>query len=381
MTYDWTEIPWPQPDTVKLAVASPWLTDLEARSVDAALRDTWVGPAGPHLSQVETDLSQLFQAHASVVSNGTVALELALRGLRVGPGDEVIVPALTYAATASAVVSVGATPVFADCRADSWGLDASSVRRMITPRTRAMIIVHLYGVTTPMADLMTLAAESSIHVIEDCAETLIGSSTEGAAGSFGRVATYSFFANKLITCGEGGAVSTRDTELHDRMCLLRGQGMDPKKRYFFTEVGHNFRMPNLSAALLLAQIERLEEITSQRRMVEETYSAALSDIFERPSLPGTFVRSPWLYTARWKGASPQAKWGLAEYLSLSGVETRPVFFPLPLMPAFRSYRSDDIATSIAIAKEGISLPTGHHVSGRDQEELVNLIRHYHDWGN
>lgn len=366
--------PWPQPQEVKVPVSVPWITEAEHYAVSLSLRDGWIGPPSPSISGVEQQLSAAFRAEAALVSNGTAALEVALRALDIGPGDEVVVPALTYAATASAVVAVGAEPVFCDVRADTWGADADSVARMISSRTRAIIVVHLYGCTTGLLEICGLAKSAGIAVIEDCAETFLGSSGEGPAGSLGDVATFSFFANKLLTSGEGGAVMSRDSDLMNRIRLIRGQGMDPARRYYFLVPGTNVRIGGLQAALLSAQLNRIAELWQARETVETAFASNLAGLMSRPVPYGAGQRSPWLFSARLIPSLVERRTRIAESLASIGVETRPVFYPLPLMPAFSRYRADSLDVSVEVSRASITLPTGYHVGEAIQSQIVETIR-------
>lgn len=360
-------------------MASPWITQHEVDLVASAVSASWVGPQGPELKTASEALAQrLGGQNVTLVTNGTAALELAFRALGIGPGDEVLVPALTYAATANAVLAVGAQPVFCDVSEETWCLDTNSVKRMLSPRSKAVVVVHLYGFTADLTELLELARVNDLSLVEDCAEALFGTSPSGLAGTGGTVATFSFFANKLITSGEGGAVSTSNKELMDRINLIKGQGMSPDRRYYFEEPGGNFRMSNLQAALLRGQLDRLEEIWSQRCAIEERYEAELSAYMTRPQVTAGSQRSPWLFTARLRQPWVDAKLGLAKHLAEDGIETRPIFYPLPLMPAFAAWRADDIPGSVAVARGGISLPTGAHLTQAHHHKVLTTIMSYLD---
>jgi perosamine synthetase len=297
-------------------------------------------------------------------------LSLALAALNIGSGDEVLVPALTFAATASAVVWSGASPVFCDSNLDDWIISIESMREALTPKTKAIIVVHLYGVLGNMKKIMEFARENKLMVIEDSAEALFANRTETDRGD---VTTYSFFANKLITSGEGGAVSTNDPHLYKKMEILRGQGMDPSRRYYFLEPGFNFRMSNLQAAVLMGQLTQIEIISEMRLNQENRYQGILGSKFTRPE-PGTkAVRVPWIYTAAIVETYTGKKFEIAEKLARTGIETRPVFYPLDEMPAFQKFSRIENLTARHIASRGISLPTGPHVTTDIQDEICEII--------
>jgi len=369
--HDILDAPWPTPHDLRLNVATPFITDFERQFVNAALKESWVGPTSPWVERFESDLSQHLDLSTLTTSNGSVALMLALRALGIGHGDEVIVPALTYAATASSVVNVGADVVFCDVDPDSWVLDPQSVIDSISPKTRAIIAVHLYGIRAPMQVLAQVAEDHSLFIIEDCAEAFPPTASGQHSGSFSSVQTYSFFANKIITTGEGGAVATNDAQLLSRLRLLRGQGMDPGRRYYFLEAGYNFRMGSMPAALGVAQLQRSQELAAVREQCESNYEILLGGVMARPKpLPGE-ARYPWLYTA----TLPEPRiFDVANALARIGIETRPVFRPLNVMPAFRDVPCQSATVSEFIAQRGLSLPTGHHVTLELQETIVEVIK-------
>jgi perosamine synthetase len=298
---------------------------------------------------------------------------LALKALRIGSNDEVLVPDLTYAATASSVMNIGATPVLCDVELETWGISIDSMERMVSKQTKAIIVVHLYGVPANIEKVMEFAKRHGLYVIEDCAESFGATINNRKVGTFGDVATFSFFANKLVTSGEGGAVSTSNAELFERMKLLRGQGMDPTKRYYFLEAGYNFRMTNPQAALLLGQLERLDEITGQRREVEAHYQELLNAYTQGPvPLNGSNV-APWIYTTTFPLLNSEKRASLARVLANEGIETRPVFWALSDMPAFEHLKSDVNTNTTTISATGISLPTGIHVSPEDRTQISKVI--------
>ena len=214
-------------------------------------------------------------AHGAAVSNGTVALHLALVALGIGEGDEVIVPDLTYAATINTVLHANATPVIVDVEESSWCIDPIQIEKAITRRTKAIIPVHLYGQACDMEAIMKIAKKYKLRVIEDCAEAHGAMFNEKKVGSFGDVGCFSFFGNKVITTGEGGMCVTNDTNLNERMRILRDHGMSKTKRYWHEVIGYNYRMTNLQAAIGLAQLERIEKIHNNRREYENNYKDSL----------------------------------------------------------------------------------------------------------
>ena len=367
-------ISWPLPTNVEVHVASTSISEIEKSFVLDTLESNWIGPGGLYNNLVENFFSETLGQDTILVSNGTIAIVLALQALGVGPGDEVIVPDLTYAATASAVVLVGATPIFADVDLDSWCIEVDNIEKLVTNKTKAVIVVHLYGNMGGVKLLSTFCKLKSLYLIEDCAESLFAKDPEGKlAGTYGDVATFSFFANKLITSGEGGAVSSPNKDIISKMKLLRGQGMDPLKRYFFLLPGSNYRMTNVQAAILWGQIQRLDEIRTTRTAQENLYEKSLNAIAMSSLAAPKSLRAPWLYTCRIRGVNLDTKMGIANKLAEQGIETRPVFDPLTAMPAFNKFKRAENRNTRVIATEGITLPTGSHVDDSAIKRISNLV--------
>ena len=368
--------PWPQPKEVRTQVASAVLDADEKENLNQVWESGWIGANGAFTKAVESSLSTYFSSSALVVSNGSVAISLALSALKIGPGDEVIVPDLTYAATASVVIHAGATPVFCDVGLDSWNISAEEILKKITKKTKAIIVVHLYGLPADMAFIMEIAQNYDLAVIEDCAEAFGATQNNSKVGTFGSIGTFSFFPNKLITSGEGGLVTTRQEELAQRMQLLRGQGMSTTNRYYFLEPGFNYRMTELQASILAAQFKKFEDLWSRREICENLYRVELGDLVVESAASYVHRRSPWIFTIRIPGILPDDKIALAKKLAQLGIETRPVFYPLSTMPAFSKYRSSSNPNAELISREGISLPTGSHVSSSATAEIIDTVKEF-----
>jgi perosamine synthetase len=289
------------------------------------------------------------------VSNGTVALHLALMALGIGPGDEVIVPTLTYIASVNAITYTGATPVFVDSERATWQIDTDDIRRHITPRTRAIMPVHLYGHACDMDAIMAIAREHRLFVVEDCAEafgTLIG---DRHVGTFGDISTFSFFGNKTITTGEGGMVVSNDKTLIERARHLKGQGLATHREYWHDVVGYNYRMTNIEAAIGLAQLERADAFIARKRAIAAGYKDRLKGIpvEVHAEAPGT-VHSYWMVSILVSGAEQRDP--LRAHLKSAGIETRPLFYPVHTMPMHsRSFRRHPVAEDLAW--RGINLPS------------------------
>jgi perosamine synthetase len=303
---------------------------------------------GPETQFFERALSAALDSRfVLAVSSGTAALHLILAAMDVGPGDEVLVPDLTYVATANAVVYTGAKPVLVDVDPKTWCMSVEDAQRKLSLRTRAILPVHLYGFA---ADIRALSA-FGIRVVEDAAEGIGGSIGSRALGALGFAGAFSFYGNKILTTGEGGAVVTDNRQLAERMLSLRGHAMSTTRRYFHSEVGFNYRMTEMQAAIGLGQLSHLGEMLASRLAVLRAYGQRLSGYGNlQEALPGTSV-APWLFTMRVHDRD-----GLANWLWSCNVETRPAFVPLHRMPMFGG-RDGDFPNASAIGDSGISLPT------------------------
>ena len=354
----------------------------EAYAVDA-IRSTWISSTGAYLNRFEREFADYCQSTTSLaVCNGTVALHLALMGLDVRPGDEVLVPSLTYVATANAVRYVGAEPVFIDVDPETWCIDPDKLEAAITRRTRGIIPVHLLGHPADMDRINRVADVHGLWVIEDAAEALGAKYKGQPVGSLSHCATFSFFGNKVITSGEGGAITLSDERLATRLRALRGQGMDPNRRYYFPITGYNFRLTNLACAILCAQMERKEAILDQRRKLCERYNQQLRSIpgiSLQPIAPWAEI-SPWMYCCM---IDPDAFGGtrdeLMQELAEKNIESRPMFISLHTLPPFREEsrkRNEHLPVTDRLSESGIMLPTYNSLSEGDQDRVVVTIAEF-----
>jgi perosamine synthetase len=367
-------LPWPSPNPKELRfpVARPGVLEEDIEAMVSDLRKGNVSGGSPTIGETEKALSRVVGSECLLVSNGSVAITLALRALDIGAGDEVLVPTLTYAATASSVVNIGAVPVFCDVDSGDWNISFDSILKGYSERTKALILVDLYGVTRDWEPIVSWARSKGLRVIHDCAESLTSTWEGRPTGYSADVRTFSFFANKLITSGEGGAVATSSEDLLDAMRKLRGQGMSENVRYWFDVPGYNFRISSPQASLLLNQIHRIEEIVVARERLFEKYDALLGGVAGRPVPTEGAVFSPWMYTVQLEDIPPRQ---FAAKLASLGVETRPVFYPLTTMPAFTAYDSaGGFPSAIQIQEKGISLPTWTHWTDSELEELSELLK-------
>jgi len=360
----------------RIQVSHPLFAGNEKAYVNECLDTVWISSIGRFIGEFEKLFAEFCGVpYALTCNNGTAALHLALQGLGVGAGDEVIVPTLTYVATANAVRYCGATPVFVDSEPRTMSIDPARIEERITPRTRGIIPVHLYGHPADMQAINGIAARRGLFVLEDAAEAP-GALCRGVrTGALGAAATFSFFGNKIITTGEGGMVTTARRELYEAMKLIRGQGMDPQRRYWFPQIGNNFRMTNIQAALGLAQVEKIGLHLAKRRTVAEWYGrhlAPLRDILELPIEEPWAHHAFWIYTILLRENAPIGRDEFMAALDEAGVETRPIFYPMHVMPP---YRQPDGSYPIAesLARRGVNLPTHGLLTEEDVAYIAEQI--------
>ncbi len=355
---------------LRVPIAAPDLAGNEYKYLVDAFLSSWISSSGAYIEKFENAFAAFCGCrHGVATTNGTVALHLALVALGVGPGDEVIIPDLTFAATANAVLYTGATPVIVDIEPEGWCIDPKEIEKAITPKTKVILPVHLYGQPCDMAAIMKLAKKHKLFVVEDCAEAH-GARFEGQrVGSFGDISCFSFYANKIITTGEGGMCVTNNEELYQRMRTLRDHGMSREKKYWHDSVGFNYRMTNLQAAIGLAQLERVEEILLKRQKAEEKYRSALSGIwFMKPqhhTLPGR-EKITWLISFIVDHGNRDAH---IEHFKNEGIDTRPFFYPLSDMEIYKPYTFSN-RVSRQVSYRGISFPTANNMS----KEVIARIK-------
>ena len=362
-----------------IPVARPVLSGREKEYVLDCLETSWISSLGKYIGLFEDSFARFCSAEYAVAcSNGTTALHIALLALGVGEGDEVIVPTLTYIASANAVRYCGATPVFVDSEPATMNLDPAKIEESITERTKGIIAVHLYGHPADMDPITVIARTHNLFVLEDAAEAHGARYKGRSVGSLGDAATFSFFGNKIITTGEGGMVTTGNVKLQDQMRLLKGQGVDPNHRYWFPIVGYNYRMTNVQAAIGLAQLEQIEEHLRRRQEIAELYAselAPLEDVLTTPSVQPWASHVFWSYPVVLKDDSPVASDNLMASLAADGIETRPVFIPVHTMPPYLK-KGETYPVAEKLARNGISLPMHGLLTKSDVEYIAERLTSY-----
>jgi perosamine synthetase len=358
-----------------IPVSEPSLTEDDYAAVTEALRTGWISGAGPQIEAFEaTWAAYCGRRHGIAVANGTVALQVAVALLDLEPGDEVIMPTFTIISCALPVILAGAVPVLVDSEPGTWTMAVDQVAARITPRTRAVMPVHIYGHPVDMDPLLQLAEQHGLAIVEDAAEAHGAEYRGRRAGSFGTMSCFSFYANKLLTTGEGGMVVLDDDELAGRARRLRNLGFQPGRRFLHAELGFNYRLTNLQAALGLHQVARMPEIVARKRWLGHAYTARLSEV------PGIElqVQQPWAQSVYWMyGLVLREETGLdapmlAARLQARGIETRPFFLGMheqPVLQARGLFGGETYPVAERIARQGLYLPSGMTLT----EEQIDLI--------
>lgn len=352
----------------RVPLLEPDLNGDELQYVVDCIESNWISSQGSYVRRFEQQFEEMHRGtHALAVSNGTVALHLALHSLGIGKGDEVIVPNITFAATINSVLYCNATPVMCEIDLETLCIDVGEAEKLITNRTKAIVPVHLYGQPCDMDAIRDLAQKHNLLVIEDCAEAIGSSFREQPVGVFGDAATFSFFGNKTISTGEGGMVLFKDREVFEHAKILRDHGMSPNLKYWHNLVGFNYRLTNIQAAIGVAQMERHKDIFSRKLRIAALYTKILEGAPGisklQPIIPGT-THSSWLYTVLLDKNINRDN-VITELLKY-GIESRPVFYPLHKMPPYKKFsKSKSLKNSITVSSCGISLPTSVKMSDDD----------------
>ncbi len=361
----------------KYQVYRPTITGNEKKYVNECLDSTWISSKGRFVNEFEKEFAKYINvSYATSVCNGTVAIHLALVALGIGEGEEVIVPTFTYVASVNPVLQVNAKPVFVDSQEKSWQMCPKDLKAKITPKTRAIIVVHLYGQPCDMDEIMKIAKEHKLFVIEDCAEA-IGSKYKGQhVGTFGDIGTFSFFGNKTITCGEGGMVVTNDITIHDRLTHFKGQGLAKYREYWHDTIGFNYRMTNIQAAIGMAQLEKVEIFLEKKQKIAKWYQEGLKDIpVDFHNKTGDVYHSYWMCSILVRKALIRDQ--LREHLAQLKIETRPTFYPVHTMPMY-AIKYLQHKTAEDLASRGINLPSYPDLNKDDVDFICNSIKSFYE---
>lgn len=371
-----------------IPVNEPVIGEREIEYVMDCLRTGWISSAGTYIERFEREWAAYCgRRYGVAMCNGSVALQAAVAALKLKPGDEVIMPTFTIISCASAIIYNGGVPVLVDSDPRTWCMDVDQIEDKITPRTRAIMPVHIYGHPVDMDPVMKLAQEHDLAVIEDAAEAhgaeyLTGRNTSQPTwkrcGSFGDMSCFSFYANKLITTGEGGMVLTDNPDLAERLQSLRNLCFQPQRRFYHEELGFNFRLTNIQAAIGLAQLERMDQIIAQKKWMGQEYTCRLKNI-ESLQLP---VEEPWASNVYWMYGlclSKDTKMNATQFaqkLKEKGIETRPFFLGMHEQPIFNKSGVDICScypASEKLARQGLYLPSGMALTSLQIEQVCNAI--------
>jgi perosamine synthetase len=347
-------------DKMTIPWAKPKFLGLEKKYLADALNSSWIS-GGPYVDCFERDFAKAINSpFVLTTSNGTTALLLTFLALGIGPGDEVIIPGFTFVAPANMAITLGAAPVFVDVDPDSWLIDDTKIEQAITPKTRAICAVHLYGNVCNMDVLKAICRKHKLFLVEDTAEAAFSRYKGQYAGTFSTAGTFSFQATKSITMGEGGCVAVNNKKLFTRMKVIRNHGMNRKKIYWHTLIGHNFRLPNLQAALGCAQLERAGQIISHKKRVYGLYQKYLGNIngismqqFKKGVDPVVWAIALKLDPRAFKASRDT----IGIKMLRDGIETRPGFYPFQSMPVYRRYIKKILPVSKEVGANVISLPS------------------------
>jgi perosamine synthetase len=368
------------PPAAFIPVNEPLLKEQETKYVLDCLATGWISSEGTYLRGFEDAWAKFCGVgHGVAVTSGTTALFAAVAALHLQPGDEVILPSFTIVGCVTAILAAGAKPVLVDCEADTWCMDVAQVLARVTDRTRAVMPVHIYGHPVDMGLLLELKERRGIAIIEDAAEAH-GAEWKGRrAGGIGDLGCFSFYANKIITTGEGGMVVTDDVTLAERMRSYRNLAFRPEKRFYHTEIGHNYRMTNMQAAVGLAQVEDADSRIARKREVGQAYVRLLS------GTPGIQLATekPWAKNVYWMNGvvlDDSVGYDAVEFarrLKLEGVDTRPFFLGMHEQPVFHDmglFNNERYPVTERIARQGLYLPSGLTLTDEQLARVVEVVK-------
>jgi len=364
-----------------IPVNTPYFDGNEKAYIDECIDTGWVSSEGPFVARFEDEFSKRVQRKYGIaVANGTAALDVAVAALRIGKGDEVIMPAFTIISCASAVVRAGAIPVLVDCAVDTWNMNVADIEAKITPRTKAIMAVHIYGLPVDMEPLLAIANQRGLAVIEDAAE-MIGQEYRGKpCGSFGHISTFSFYPNKHITTGEGGMCVTDDVQLAERCGGLRNLCFQREQRFVHEELGWNYRITNLQAALGCAQLENLDKHIVRKREIGQYYNELLRDVegVQKPlARTDNAENIYWIYGLVLDQSLAFDAREMMQLLAEKKIGTRPFFWPMHEQPVFKKmgmFANETYPVAENMARRGFYLPSGLGLTDKQIEYVANVVR-------
>lgn len=364
-----------------IPVHEPVLDGREEELLLECIKTGWISSEGPAVKRFEKGMADLTgRRFALAVNNGSTALDIAVASLGLNEGDEVILPSFTIVSCAGAIVRGGLVPVLVDCDPVTWNMTPDGVRQAITPKTKAIMVVHIYGLPVDMRGIEDIAREHGLKIIEDAAEAIALECHGHQCGSFGNVSTFSFYANKLVTTGEGGMILTDDEGIAERCGSLRNLCHMPGKRFHHEELGVNGRMGNLQAAVGCAQLERLEEFAQRRREIGEFYNGLFSDVagVALPCPETEYAKNIyWVYGLVLDDEVPMDAEKMMVALREKGIGSRPFFWPMHEQPVFKKmglFKEVSCPVSERLARRGLYIPSSLSLEGSDLERIANSVK-------
>ena len=363
-----------------IPVNEPRLDGNEKKYLNECIETGWISSEGPFVKQFEQQFAaRVGRKYGIAVSNGSAALDAAVAALEIGKEDEVILPTFTIISCAAAIVRAGAVPVLVDCHPHTWNMNVDQIEAKITPRTKAIMVVHIYGLPVDIEPVLNLAEKYGVQIIEDAAEMHGQTYKARPCGSFGTLSTFSFYPNKHITTGEGGMIVTDDEQLAERCYSLRNLCFQPQNRFVHEELGWNFRLSNLQAALGVAQLERLDEFVERKRHIGQLYTKLLSDIpgLQLP-LPQTSYATNiyWVYGVVLNDDLPFDAKEAMRRLGEQKIGTRPFFWPMHEQPVFQKmglFKDELYPVAEKIARRGFYLPSGLALIEEQVKRVVQAV--------
>jgi perosamine synthetase len=360
---------------VKIPISEPIIAKNQKKYVNECLDTNWISSTGKFIGLFEKNFSNYIgKSYGVSVANGTVALHLALTALGIKNGAEVIVPDLTFVATANAVSYCGAKPVLVDADMETWCIDPKLIEKKITNKTKAIIPVHLYGHPCDMDLIMQIAKKHGLFVVEDVAEGIGAKINHRMAGTYGAINCFSFYGNKIITTGEGGMCLTDQKELYEKMIFLKNHGMSQTKRYYHPTIGFNYRMTNIQAAIGTAQLEEIDSILKTKRDNANLYNSMLKNIEGLTMPPETSWAENcyWLYSILVDEKEfGMSRDGLIENLKDDGIDSRRFFYPMHELPPY--HENNGYLVSSSLSKRGMNLPSGATLGKKEIESICKAI--------
>ena len=365
---------------LRLPIAEPVIGEKELSYVTEAILGGWVSSAGSFITRFEKLFAEYCGSnYAIATSSGTTALHLALEALNITTNDEVIVPSFSFISTANAVCYTGAQPIFVDSEQESWNIDPELIEESITPATKAIIAVHIYGHPAKMDAIRNIASKNDLKVIEDAAEAHGALYKGHRVGNLGDVGCFSFYGNKTVTTGEGGMIVTDNPDLAEKIRILRDHGMSPEKKYWHIVLGYNYRMTNLQAALGVAQMEKIDSLLAAKERISLQYSKALRNVpgINLPQDNDWAVRSTWLYTITINAkAFGKNRDELMEFLKSHEIDARPAFPSIHNQPIYNT--GQKLAVAEELSNTGLSLPSSVNLLDTDVDRVCTAIKAFHE---